>query len=98
MRAAPAQHYAIGSLEEAKAYLDHPVLGNRLREWTEILLELEGTSAEQVFGYPDYLKFRSCMTLFSRVPGTPDLFQRSLDKVYDGKPDQASLRILGLSR
>ena len=96
-RSPTAQHYAIASLEEAKAYLEHPVLGTRLRAWTEILLGLEEGSAEQIFGYPDYLKFRSSMTLFSRVPGAPDLFQRALDKYYDGKPDQATLRILDLS-
>ncbi len=95
-RSSTAQHYAIGSLDEAKAYLEHPVLGKRLREWTQILLNLEGPSAEQIFGYPDYLKFRSSMTLFSRVPGAPDLFQRALDKYYGGKPDGATLRILGL--
>ena len=62
-----AQRYAIRSLNEAKAYLEHPLLGERLREWTEILLNLQGKSAKQIFGYPDYLKFRSSMTLFSRA-------------------------------
>jgi uncharacterized protein (DUF1810 family) len=90
-----AQHYAIGSLEEAEAYLSHPTLGSRLVDWTKMVREVEGRSAEQIFGYPDYLKFRSCMTLFSRVPGAPSVFQEALDTYYDGKPDQATLRILG---
>ncbi|HBH81499.1 MAG TPA: DUF1810 domain-containing protein, partial [Nitrospira sp.] len=61
---AMAQQFAIGSLDEAKAYLQHPVLGPRLRECAQLVLDVEGRSAEEIFGYPDYLKFRSCMTLF----------------------------------
>jgi uncharacterized protein (DUF1810 family) len=91
-----AQHYALASLEEAEAYLNHPTLGERLVDWTKTVVGVQGKSAEQIFGYPDYLKFRSCMTLFSRVPGAPSVFQEALDKYYDGKPDQATLRILGI--
>jgi uncharacterized protein (DUF1810 family) len=92
-----AQRYAIRSLEEARAYLEHPVLGPRLIEWTHIVLGVEGRSAEQIFGYPDYLKFRSSMTLFSRVPGADPVFARALEKYYRGEPDRRTLEILGVS-
>jgi uncharacterized protein (DUF1810 family) len=90
-----AQRYAIRSLDEARAYLEHPVLGTRLREWTELLLALEGRNAEQIFGYPDYLKFRSSMTLFSLVAEEDSPFSRALEKFYGGKADTRTLRILG---
>ena len=57
-----AQQFAIGSLDEAKAYLQHPVLGSRLRACTQLILDVNGRSAEDILGYPDDLKFRSCMT------------------------------------
>ena len=66
---ATARHYAIRSLAEARAYLAHPLLGARLRECTALVNGLEGTTAQAVFGYPDYLKFRSCMTLFAHAAG-----------------------------
>src|SRR5438105_11361889 len=69
-RSATAQIYAIASRAEAVAYLEHPVLGPRLRECTKLVLDVEGRSAEQIFGYPDHLKFRSCMTLFARAAET----------------------------
>ena len=59
-----AQQFAIASLDEAKAYLQHPILGPRLRACTQLVLDVNGHSAEEIFGYPDHLKFRSCMTLF----------------------------------
>jgi uncharacterized protein (DUF1810 family) len=95
-RSSTAQEYAIRSLDEAKAYLDHPVLGARLREWTQIVVDVEGRSAEEIFGYPDYLKFRSCMTLFDLAsPDDDQLFKAALDKYYDGKPDEKTLGIVG---
>jgi uncharacterized protein (DUF1810 family) len=89
-----AQKFAITSLEEAKAYLQHPVLGPRLRECTQLVLNMEGHSAEEIFGYPDNLKFRSCMTLF--MTATPDnkVFKDALLKYFDGKPDTLTLDIL----
>ncbi|WP_455383478.1 DUF1810 domain-containing protein [Salinispira pacifica] len=96
-----AQHYGIGSLEEAKAYLAHPVLGERLRRWTEIVVGVEGRTAQSIFGYPDYLKFRSSMTLFdvaARESGGAageTIFGRALAKFYNGEPDGATLRMLG---
>lgn len=90
-----AQQYAIGSLEEAEAYLAHPVLGRRLREWTDLVLKVRGKSAEEIFGYPDYLKFRSSMTLFSFVSEERSPFHQALETYYDGRPDEKTLRILG---
>lgn len=90
-----AQRYAIGSLKEARAYLAHPVLGERLRKWTRLVLQVEGKSAQEIFGYPDYLKFRSSMTLFSRVAEEGSVFHHALDKYYDGEPDRKTLSILG---
>ena len=92
-----AQRYAIRSLEEARAYLDHPVLGERLREWTRLVLKVEGKSAKGIFGYPDYLKFRSSMTLFAQVAEEGSLFQKALEKYYGGEPDTKTLSILGIS-
>src|SRR6059058_6299598 len=64
---ATARRYALASVEEARAYLAHPVLGARLRECTRLVNGTEGRTIEEIFGYPDYLKFRSCMTLFERA-------------------------------
>lgn len=89
-----AQQFAIGSLDEAKTYLQHPVLGPRLRTCTQLVLDVNGRSAGEIFPYPDNLKFRSCMTLF--MAATPDntLFKSVLHKYFDGKPDQLTLDIL----
>src|SRR5579871_880297 len=67
-----ARHYAIASLAEARAYLAHPLLGARLRECTALVIGLEGTTAQAVFGYPDDIKFRSCMTLFAHAAAASD--------------------------
>ena len=91
---AMSQKYAIGSLAEARGYLAHPVLGERLRECVEILLEQEGRSAHAIFGSPDDMKLRSCLTLFSEASGE-EVFLRALDKYFDGEPDPETLRILG---
>jgi uncharacterized protein (DUF1810 family) len=89
-----AQKYAITSLDEAKAYLQHPVLGPRLRECTQLVLDVNGRSAEEIFGYPDNLKFRSCMTLFLTAATDNALFNSALLTHFDGKPDQMTLDIL----
>ena len=91
---AMAQQFAIASLDEAKAYLQHPVLGRRLRECTQIVLNVNGRSAEEIFPYPDNLKFRSCMTLFLTAATDNTLFKDALHKYFDGKPDQSTLDIL----
>jgi uncharacterized protein (DUF1810 family) len=89
-----AQHYGLASLAEARAYLDHPVLGARLRECTRCLLLLEGRSAAEIFGYPDELKLRSCLTLFERAAPQEELFGEALRKYYGGQPDVRTLELL----
>ena len=89
-----AQKFAITSLEEANAYLQHPVLGPRLRECTQLVMNLDGRSAEQIFGYPDNLKFRSCLTLFMTATTENKVFKDALLKYFDGKPDTLTLDIL----
>ena len=92
-----SQTYAISSLDEARGYLAHPVLGDRLRQWVEIVLEAEeGRSARAIFGTPDDAKFRSCLTLFAQVSGE-EVFLRALDRFFDGEPDPATLQILQLA-
>ena len=89
-----AQVYGIGSLEEAAAYLQHPLLGPRLRDCTHLVNELRDRSIEAIFGAPDYLKFRSCMTLFARASADNQVFVDALDKYYGGQPDGATLERL----
>jgi uncharacterized protein (DUF1810 family) len=85
-----AQLYAIQSLDEANAYFAHPVLSGRLRECTRAVLDVEGKSALTIFGSPDDMKFRSCMTLFAEVASN-DVFDLALTKYFDGKKDEATL-------
>jgi uncharacterized protein (DUF1810 family) len=87
-------HYAIKDLDEAKAYLDHPVLGKRLVEISSALLTLETNDAYKVFGAPDNAKLKSSMTLFSLVPGTDQVFQSVLNKFFNGKKDEKTLQLL----
>ncbi len=89
-----SMHYALQSLEEARAYLHHPVLGLRLRECAEAVRAVEGRSASAIFGYPDDLKLRSCMTLFAAVAEPESVFSRVLDKYFQGKPDERTLQLL----
>ncbi|MFL6447603.1 MAG: DUF1810 domain-containing protein [Bryobacteraceae bacterium] len=88
---AMAEKYGIGSREEAEAYLSHPILGPRLRECTELVNGIQNASIERIFGYPDDLKFRSSMTLFSKVAKDNDVFQTALEKYFSGEPDPATL-------
>ena len=89
-----AEFYAIRDLEEAKDYLAHPVLGARLKEISSALLELEGLSASEIFGYPDDLKLRSSMTLFRLADLDCEIFQDVIDKYYDGRPDSRTVDIV----
>jgi len=89
-----AQQFAITSLDEAKAYLQHPVLGQRLRECTQLVLNMEGRTIDEIFPYPDNLKFRSCMTLFMSATTDNTLFKNALLKYFDGEPDQMTINIL----
>lgn len=81
---APAQRYGIKSAAEAQEYITHPVLGPRLIEITTAVLEHKSKTAESIFGYPDVLKFQSCMTLFWLVSRN-EVFKEALDCFYDGK-------------
>ncbi len=85
--------FAIGSLAEARVYLAHPVLGARLRECTQRVLELSGRTAHEVFGYPDDLKFRSCMTLFAHAePDGP--WHAALTRYFAGEEDPRTRELL----
>ncbi|MGA0557379.1 DUF1810 domain-containing protein [Larkinella sp. VNQ87] len=86
-----ARFYAIRNLEEARAYLEHPVLGQRLIEISTAFLTLEGKTAHQILGYPDELKLRSSMTLFAVPDNTHPVFQAVLDHFFDGIPDPQTL-------
>jgi uncharacterized protein (DUF1810 family) len=83
--------FAIGSMDEAKVYLAHAVLGPRLRECAKLALDVEGRTARDIFGPIDEMKFRSSMTLFARAAPKEDVFQRCLDKYFAGGPDPATL-------
>jgi uncharacterized protein (DUF1810 family) len=83
--------FAIASLDEAKAYLAHPVLGARLRECARLALNVEGKTAREIFGSIDEMKFRSSMTLFARAAPDDDVFQRCIDKYFSGAPDPATV-------
>lgn len=88
---ATAVHFAISSLDEARAYLTHPVLGTRLRECTQLVSAVEGRSIHQILGHPDDLKFRSCMTLFANATSDNGIFLTALDKYFGGEPDPETL-------
>ena len=91
-----ARHYAIRDLDEARAYLAHPLLGPRLVAICEALLALPDTDAEPIFGWPDVLKLRSSMTLFAAARPEQPVFGRVLAKFYGGEPDRRTLELLGL--
>jgi uncharacterized protein (DUF1810 family) len=92
-----AQYYAIRDLQEARDYLAHPVLGARLKEISSALLDLNGLSASEIFGYPDDLKLRSSMTLFRMADLNEPVFLEVLEKYYDGKPDARTVELAGKS-
>ena len=85
-----SRRYAVSSLEEARRYLAHPILGGRLRECARILTELDGRTADDVFGPVDAVKLRSSMTLFARAAPEDLLFADVLDRYFDGVPDDAT--------
>jgi uncharacterized protein (DUF1810 family) len=98
-RSETAQKFTIRSREEAAAYLAHPILGPRLRECSRVVADLESLTAEDIFGYPDEMKFRSSMTLFAQVTVADkedkEIFERCLEKYFQGEPDPATLAALG---
>lgn len=93
---AMANLYAISSLQEAEAYLLHPLLGPRLRHCTQLVLLIEGRSIEQIFEDPDDLKFRSSMTLFANATSDNGVFNDALKKYFGGKPDPLTLKLAHL--
>jgi len=95
-----AWHFGLQSVEEAQAYLAHPVLGARLRECVELVLAVRGRTAHEIFGSPDDLKLLSCLTLFAeaeRGRGS-GVFDRALRQFFAGQPDQATLELLAKVR
>ena len=94
-RSSTARFYGISSIDEARAYLAHPVLGPRLDLCTRIVLASESPSLHAIFGSPDDLKFRSCMTLFSLAADDPDNpFRQALDRWCGGQPDEQTLALI----
>jgi uncharacterized protein (DUF1810 family) len=87
--------YAIKDIEEAEAFLQHPILGHRLIEISKELLKLESNNAHQILGSPDDIKLHSSMTLFSSVPGASPVFEDVLRKFFNGEKDNKTLQILG---
>jgi len=91
-----AQRFGISSLDEARAYLAHPLLGERLRHCTELVNRIEGHSAQEIFGYPDCLKFRSSMTLFASAAaaGESGPFRQALAKYFAAEEDSLTRELL----
>ena len=89
-----SRRYSIKSLEEARAYLDHPILGPRLRATADAALAVEGRAARDVFGSPDDLKLRSSATLFASVSPPGSVFDRLIEKYFAGERDTRTLQLL----
>lgn len=89
-------YYGIENLEEAKAYMEDPLLSSHLREISKALLDLESNDPLSILGYPDHLKLQSSMTLFSYATDDNDVFLAVLDKFYNGKEDEKTLELLGM--
>lgn len=92
-----AQYYGIKDLNEATTYLQHPILGKHLIEIAEEVLNLNGKTASEIFGTPDDMKLRSCMTLFANAKNADPVFAKVLDKYFNGLPDNLTLRLLNLN-
>lgn len=86
--------YAIGSVEEARAYAAHPVLGRRLDECVRLMLAIDGKTAEQALGHIDAMKFRSCLTLFAIACADNEVFEEALERFFDGEQDPLTLQAL----
>lgn len=89
-----AKFYGISDLQEAASYLAHPILGKHLIEISTAVLQLDGKTASEIFGTPDDLKLRSCMTLFANVQNTDPVFTKVLDKYFHGLQDESTLQLL----
>ena len=88
------KHYSIKTMEEARHYINHSILGTRLLECADAVLTTEGRSISEIFGYPDDLKLKSCMTLFAAVADPGSVFDRVLDKYFDGQRDNRTLQLI----
>jgi uncharacterized protein (DUF1810 family) len=93
-KSSTSRFYAIRSAEEAKAYLEHPVLGQRLKQCCEALLACGETDVGTIFGSPDDLKLRSCLTLFRSVAAPGSIFERVLERFFQGEPDRQTEELL----
>lgn len=91
---ATSRIYSIKSMDEAVSYLNHPILGNRLVEITSALLSVKGRSAESIFGFPDFMKIKSCMTLFESVSEENSIFKQVLDQYFGGEKDPKTLQLI----
>jgi len=91
---AMSKQYSIKSVDEAKAYLNHPTLGPRLLQCAQAVLEVDGRSVTAIFGTPDDLKLRSCATLFASISPPGSVFHRLLDKYYNANQDEKTLELL----
>lgn len=91
---ATAQHFAVQDLTEAKLYVEHEVLGPRLRQAASLVLKVEGKTVGDIFGYPDDLKLHSSITLFGEAAPDVEVFGKVLDKYFGGKPDDRTLDLL----
>lgn len=92
-----AQRFAVSSLDEARAYLAHPLLGSRLIQCTRTVNAVRGRTAHQIFGSPDDMKLRSSMTLFRKAASDPEPFTTAIDRYFDGEADQRTLDIVAQS-
>jgi uncharacterized protein (DUF1810 family) len=95
---ATSRFYALRDSSEAAGFLSHPVLGTRLIQICEELLKLESSDARNIFGTPDDLKLKSCMTLFSMLPGTDPVFEAVLMKYFKGAKDEATVQLLNAAK
>jgi uncharacterized protein (DUF1810 family) len=93
-----ARHYAIRSLEEARAYLAHPILGSRLIECVDLVNNVEGKSLFEIFGSPDERKFHSSVTLFDLIEPRESVFEQALAKFFSGELDKQTIAILGIAQ
>ena len=91
---AMSQKYAISGRDETQAYLDHPVLGSRLRDRTQLVLDVRDKSAHDIFGSPDDMKFHSSMTLFAHASAEPSVFKQALVQFFSGQEDEGTTRKL----
>lgn len=91
-----SQEFGLSSLDEAKEYSNHPILGARLKECTQLVLNVQGRSVDQIFGYPDNLKFRSSMTLFAKSAPDSQIFKDTLEKYFGSEGDPLTIERLGI--